>query len=176
MLVWVAARKEAKQIRHANNIKDGQITTERLEQLCASLFGATVEYRDLKPEYSGLVVKDEYDTPKIYIAKSDSPQRQRFTLAHELGHLVDRLRFADDHEFSFVEKRSWHGQYDFNEFFADEFAGALLMPEDELRRLHAETDENWYAMALHFNVTVQAVMKRWRRIERTKDDPALAEI
>ena len=47
--------------------------------------------------------------------------------------------------------------------FLDEFAGALLMPEDEVHRLH---DEGFspVRMMLHFGVSAPAVRKRLERL------------
>ncbi|WP_422650798.1 ImmA/IrrE family metallo-endopeptidase [Cupriavidus sp. H18C1] len=58
--------------------------------------------------------------PVIVINKNHNGERQRFTLAHELGHLV--LRFT---EMSDAEQ----------EKAADRFAGALLMPKEMMTRL-----------------------------------------
>ena len=58
--------------------------------------------------------------------------------------------------------------YDLHEFYADEFAGALLMPEAEILRLQ---EEHWTIprMAAHFNVTAAAVLKRLERLEKNPD-------
>lgn len=51
------------------------------------------------------------------------------------------------------------------EFYADEFADALLMPEAEILR---RQQEHWTVprMAAHFNVTVGVVAKRLERLEK----------
>lgn len=60
------------------------------------------------------------DVPVIVVNKNHNGERQRFTLAHELAHLV--LRFV---ELSGTEQ----------ERAADRFAGAFLMPKDMMARL-----------------------------------------
>jgi hypothetical protein len=60
----------------------------------------------------------------IFLRAGASAPRRRFTLAHELGHLV----LADPHR-DFTAYRLW-SQPDREERFCDEFAASLLMPRD----------------------------------------------
>ena len=60
------------------------------------------------------------DVPVIVVNKTHSGERQRFTLAHELAHLVLRLNGLSDAE---------------QEKAADRFAGAFLMAQDMVLRL-----------------------------------------
>lgn len=73
----------------------------------------------------------QYDSEKreIYINTTESPQRQRFTIAHELGHCVlnhdgisDRL--IDSSDYSFTDS--------IRERAANRFATLLLMPKELL--------------------------------------------
>ncbi len=65
------------------------------------------------------------DIPMVGINNNRPIARQRFTAAHELCH---HLRDADKHFACAL------GSRDENEYFADKFAAALLMPIDELYR------------------------------------------
>ncbi|MHC9941634.1 ImmA/IrrE family metallo-endopeptidase [Corynebacterium diphtheriae] len=66
---------------------------------------------------------------------SNEPEvRQRFTLAHEIGHLVEREHLGKDVEYSFIDYRN-NGKCDLHEFYADEFAGSLLMPAREFSKI-----------------------------------------
>jgi len=49
------------------------------------------------------------------------------------------------------------------EFYADEFAGELLMPEDEFRDIHNQGGDAFAAR--HFGVTPSAAAKRNQRLE-----------
>jgi IrrE N-terminal-like domain len=60
----------------------------------------------------------------IFLRAGASAPRRRFTLAHELGHLV----LADPHR-DFTAHRMW-SRPDREERFCDEFAASLLMPRD----------------------------------------------
>lgn len=159
MLVYQRARAEAESIRALNEV--GKYGLNELIQI-ASQLDATVTVAPLKEGLSGFVIKESQNPPRIYINSTDSPLRQRFTLAHEIGHLVDRGIVAQDPDYSFVDERG--GNYDLHEFFADEFAGALLMPKEEINMKLAD-GKNIYAMADDFGVSVSAVQKRLHRLE-----------
>lgn len=79
-----------------------------------------------KHGWSG-AVKSDGDTAHIWINAAEHPTRQRFTLAHELGHLLlhptGQMEFRD---FNFRGPK---------ETEANKFAAALLMPLDMLEPL-----------------------------------------
>ncbi|MHC9618419.1 ImmA/IrrE family metallo-endopeptidase [Corynebacterium diphtheriae] len=88
----------------------------------------------LDPTISGVVVKEDEQNPKIYINSNEPEVRQRFTLAHEIGHLVEREHLGKDVEYSFIDYRN-NGKCELHEFYADEFAGSLLMPAREFSKI-----------------------------------------
>lgn len=92
----------------------------------------------------------------------------RFTLAHELGHYVERVDVSDDNDFSFVEKRE-PGQYDLHEFYADEFAGALLMPEQPFMTMLDE-GKSLIEIAARFGVSLDAARKRRERLRTNQPE------
>lgn len=159
VMAWQAARHNADLI--LKNFTDGTRPVD-LEAI-ADRLGIDVAYRDLKPGMSGFIFKDADERASIYIDRNDVPGRQRFTLAHELGHYVERRVEARDDSFSFTDTRAT--KYDLHEFYADEFAGALLMPEDELRELQ-RAGYGLSAIAKHFGVTTAAVAKRLERLRK----------
>ena len=92
-------------------------------------FGADVALLELAGGFDGLAVAS--DTAHLIIAATTHvPARQRFTLAHELGHLL----LGDDHgvhlDKDIFEKAQ---QRDLTEARANAFAAAFLMPEELLR-------------------------------------------
>lgn len=132
----------------------------------ASTLGARVDFRPLDSSVSGVVVKHDDGQPVIYINELEPEVRQRFTLAHEIGHLVERQYLGRDEEYSFIDYRdSTH--YDLHEFYADEFAGALLMPTREFERMLKDKGE--FATAVHFGVSQPAVKKRAERLKKNPD-------
>lgn len=51
--------------------------------------GINVEIVPLDPETAGFILKEAFEAnPTIYLNARDGVQRQRFTLAHELGHFM----------------------------------------------------------------------------------------
>lgn len=93
--------------------------------------------------------------------------RQRFTIAHELGHAIlhDAEGLHLDQAFKFRDSRSSLA-IDRDEIDANAFAAELLMPEDEVRRAVATEDldvndeESISRLARHFGVSPQALTYR----------------
>jgi Zn-dependent peptidase ImmA (M78 family) len=98
----------------------------------------------------------------IYVDFGENSARQRFTIAHELGHFVERSN-QGQRDFAFIDERGT--KYDLHEFYADEFAGDLLMPADEISNLRIRGFSN-VEMAAHFGVSIPALNKRLDRLQR----------
>lgn len=165
MLVYERARREADQLLEAH--WDGTFPVA-LGSITRSLNG-DVTIEQLATGLSGFIVKSENDdVAHIVLNRDEVAERQRFTWAHELGHLVERRSVAGDEDFSFVDTRA-PSTYDLHEFFADEFAGALLMPRAELKRVQ---EQGWslLRMADHFGVSVPALRKRLARLAKQPDE------
>lgn len=99
---------------------------------------------DLGEDVSGVLVIDN-DNFKIGYNSTESLVRQRFTLAHELGHFVlhkkDKKKevFVDNVTYMFRKSNSRSKDYKV-EMEANQFAAALLMPqsliEEEINNLN----------------------------------------
>lgn len=124
--------------------------------------GIRVEYTFLRDGVSGMIEARRNQPPVIYVDKTEVPARQRFTIAHELGHFVERSNQGSD-DFAFIDERGT--KYDLHEFYADEFAANLLMPSDEIRYLQTQGRTS-IQMAAHFGVSAPAVNKRIDRLNR----------
>lgn len=109
---------------------------------------------------SGMLRVEPGDRPVIYVDSRDGEQRQRFTIAHELGHYFERKQRGED-DFNFIDRRG--GDYDVHELYADEFAANLLMPEREVRSMHSQ-GVSAGRMAHEMNVSLQAMQIRLRRL------------
>lgn len=159
MLAWQSARQQAANILRAGRVGPGLSDLYDI----AAQWEATVSVTRLDEGISGFIIKDADEPPRIYINSEENAQRQRFTLAHEIGHLIDRDQIANDLEYSFMDYRS-NKNYDLHEFFADEFAGALLMPEPDV--LDCVEAEGKYVAARHFDVSIPALDRRLMRLEK----------
>ncbi|MDO8308937.1 MAG: ImmA/IrrE family metallo-endopeptidase [Actinomycetota bacterium] len=105
-----------------------------VEQL-VQLEGAQLVRENLDRSISGMLIREE-SVVLLAVNSGNHPRRQRFTIAHELGHLllhpgrqhtVDstvRVNFRDD-----VSSRAT----DSEEIEANAFAAALLMPAVQVR-------------------------------------------
>lgn len=110
--------------------------------------------------YAALVKKQGQD-PVIVLNESDAPNRQRFSAGHELGHYMRR----SDDEYSYVDHRdmlSAEGKSP-DELYANSFAAALLMPEDEVKR-RFRRDPNEVRLALAFDVSREAMHYRLQNL------------
>jgi len=85
------------------------------------------------------------------------PNRQRFTIAHEIGHFVLHKPSERIIDITFARRA---GGRDRIENEADEFAAKLLMPEATVRSLIASGLSSLEALANHFRVSLMAVKYR----------------
>lgn len=122
-----------------------------------------IERTYLQDGVSGMIRAHPDAATTIYVQITDSPARQRFTIAHELGHYVERVN--EGHlDFAFIDKRGM--KYDLHEFYADEFAGNLLMPRERLEMLQQQNMTN-LGIAKFFGVSPTALNKRLERLRKT---------
>jgi Zn-dependent peptidase ImmA (M78 family) len=87
---------------------------------------------------------------KVYINKEESLQRQLFTVAHELGHIV--LHGSNE---DYVDYRDYSSNP--KETEANSFAGMLLMPESIFRYVWKEKQGDVMALSRFFGVSASAI-------------------
>jgi len=167
MLVWESAREAARALQEEIG---GAVGYELDPFDLAAMLGMKVSVERLKPQYSGFISQESGGRPEVLIQQTESYVRQRFTLAHEIGHYIERATLADDDDFSFSDLRSAE-RYDLHEFYADEFAGELLMPLEPFVS-EWETNPAYEHLAARFGVSEPAVAKRISRLRKTGDLPA----
>lgn len=141
----------------------------------ATMLDIRIEHGDLEDEVSGLLIIEGNQT--IIGINAEHPEvRQRFTIAHEIGHFIlqhhthaDLLVDADD--FLAVYRRDNPRSRDNKrERDANTFAGALLMPKDVLdrelgsRSLGLFDDDDWKKLADRFKVSTQALLIRLTKL------------
>jgi Zn-dependent peptidase ImmA (M78 family) len=128
--------------------------------------GLRVLDAELDEKTLGALVKNPQQDPIILLNRHDGDNRKRFTCAHELGHFVRRSEEED--EYTTVDLRnplSAAGQ-DSEEIYANEFAAALLMPEDEVRSF-VEAGMDDLEMAIRFKVSREAMQHRLDNLNLT---------
>jgi Zn-dependent peptidase ImmA (M78 family) len=119
----------------------------------AKKMGLTIKPYDLGENVSGVLVVEQ-NSGIIGINPSDPQVRQRFTIAHELGHYeLHRNKedfFIDKQKILFRDANSSSGEIK-NEREANAFAAAILMPENLLRK---EINKK------HINVSEEEAVKK----------------
>lgn len=160
MLVKDKARNDAARVLRDTWLVAPPVDPERI---AAHFPNMRITRLPLESGISGML-QVEGDFAEIFVNSADSPERQRFTIAHEIGHYFERTsRGVID--FNVIDYRSTKAEnYDLHEFYADEFAGHLLMPETELRRVLAE-GMPLPLIAAHFQVSLPAARQRMKRME-----------
>lgn len=90
-------------------------------------------------DISGLVARNDGKVT-IHVSPSDATVRQRFTIAHELGHFaLGHLR--DEPHFRDTSREFMTGNSDPLEIDANRFAAQLLMPGDAVRERVRQMDK-----------------------------------
>lgn len=89
----------------------------------------------------------------IAICQDDTPARQRFTLLHEVRHIVDHPHRSR------LYRSDWEA-----ERAADYFAACALMPKPALKRMYCNVTQRIEALAAYFGVSQAALRYRLEQI------------
>jgi Zn-dependent peptidase ImmA (M78 family) len=126
----------------------------------AQRLGVKVYTAGLDNGVAGMFRKRSGLDPEIFVNGSDSLNRQRFTVAHELGHYVKHMADGEENWEHVDYRGALAGQgTDSDEIFANQFAASLLMPKDEVIRLRKE-GYGPTALAAEFGVSAEAMNYR----------------
>lgn len=130
--------------------------------------GASIVYQRFNKEVSGLLLRTGNDAI-IAVEKSQAATRKRFTIAHELGHLLlhqgRELRVDTKFRVNLRSPDSSTAE-DVEEIEANAFAAALLMPESFLRvdlsdfELDIDDADQVQELAKRYEVSAQAMTLR----------------
>ncbi len=93
----------------------------------------------------------------VYQDICDGEPRGRFTVAHELGHILLAHQITVNRELASASMKT----YENSEWQANTFASEFLMPETEMRLQNLRTAR---AVAAHFKVSIQAAEIRVKNI------------
>jgi Zn-dependent peptidase ImmA (M78 family) len=132
-----------------------------------------VLYEEFEDNISGLLVVKN-GKHAIGVNKNHHPNRQRFTIAHEIGHFVLHHKFSDDPKNDLHIDKKWAyfraaepGQkVDDKERQANQFAAELLMPEALLKQsikklaVNLSDDTDIFRLASSLQVSEQALAIR----------------
>ncbi len=161
----------AQQILESQNIRSFPVPVDRI----AKTLGAQLRFSPLDEELSGMIyIKD--DIPIIGVNALHHPNRQRFTIAHEIGHLeLHRHIIADtvhvDKQFPVLMRDATSATgTEKIEIQANQFAAELLIPRNLLEQalvgktFDIDDDGPLDALAKKFRVSKQALEYRIRNL------------
>jgi Zn-dependent peptidase ImmA (M78 family) len=166
-----AAREQARALVEKLGLKAPPVPVEKL----AKALGVRVEYNPFDDELSGMAFLRD-GKPVIGVNANHHPNRQRFTIAHELGHILlhrSRLDAAVlvDKNKNFIPRDAISAEgTDPVEVEANAFASELLMPVKLVRQVLSEStrdlhdDEYLIALAKRFRVSLAALQFRLEKI------------
>ena len=162
---YALARRKAEQLLREAGIVAPPVPVEQL----AERMGALVRYAAFDGQMSGLLHRSEDGNRAVIGVNSRHPTvRQRFSIAHELGHLaLHELAFQiDEHAFVSFRNSKSSSASDPHEIEANQFAAALLMPVALLRACldqlgeNPDVEESIRRLAQRFDVSTQAMTIR----------------
>lgn len=157
-------RRLSNDLLRRNHVLTAPVDVRRIAKSC----GAVIKEDDLGEGVSGILLRTKNNTPVIGVAKDQAPVRRRFTIAHELAHLllhdgkevhVDRL-----YRVNYRSDRPDDGLR-VEEKEANAFAAELLMPVQFLDKegdflFDVADDDELQALAGKYEVSVEAMS--WR--------------
>jgi len=134
-----------------------------MSNILEQVLGILVLYMDLGIGGSGASTSGNFGKA-ILINSSDAPWRRNYDLAHELFHLITWDIFSDEEIYS----KSKNAKSEVEQW-ADAFASAILLPEEELRREFFKrlvdnkiTYISLVEIAREFKVSIEALL--WRLV------------
>ena len=156
-------------------LRDHGITAPAVDvEALARALGISVNYERLANDVSGVLLL-ENDIAKVAINESHHRNRQRFTLAHEIGHVL--LHAKGDRVF--VDRRFFRNEWSSKgelreEIEANAFAASLLMPLSLIKQ-YVETgggitDIDVFRVATRFEVSEQAMTLRLVKLNYIEPD------
>ena len=160
------ARSRARQLLKKAGVVKAPVRVEDMADACGSV---EIRYRSFDGDLSGMVYRHSDGSIVIGVNSTHSVFRQRFTIAHELGHVLmhkDEDLHVDDGQVIGLRNEESSKAIQPKEIEANAFAAELLMPETFLRpRVEElppdlEWDEAVELLAREFQVSTVAMTYR----------------
>ena len=171
MIELTQIRRQVHHLLEKHDITTVPVPVERL----ARLLGARLRFSPLDEELSGMIYIKGV-TPIIGVNSHHHPNRQRFTIAHEIGHLllhrdqiIDQVHIDKRFPVLMRDSNSATGT-DLMEIEANQFAAELLMPASLLSEMlnkqgfDIDDEEPLQRLAKTFRVSRQALEFRIRNL------------
>ena len=148
------AEQQAQRLRHLLDVTEPAITNEQLR----AIPGVLIE--DIARLGVSGATRQVGDVWIILTNRDEASVRQRFTIAHEIKHILD------DKATNQLRETSPEGAEPIwlTERICDYFAACLLMPRIWIKRAWSTTTQDETALAKMFNVSVAAIRIRLQQI------------
>lgn len=146
------SRRRARQLLEFAGVKHPPVDSKAI----AEFLGFTVLPYDFPDTTSGLTFIEE-GVKAIGVNSRHALTRQRFSIAHELGHYLNGHDSYDSGGTHVESQPSYLNPQQWQEIEANEFAAELLMPTDWLKRDVAEIGADGVALARRYGVSEQAM-------------------
>ena len=147
-------------------VYDITIPITNIDDVVRTIGGTIVEKNNFDDLCDGTIIKDGTNSFRIAISPYQNDQRRVFTIAHELGHLFLHMGYRTNPSLWEAQDQRVFIRFGSSEqeYQANEFAAALLMPKDTYRRILMENAKNnrvdMSTIAQYFNVSQAAAINR----------------
>ncbi|WP_233511431.1 ImmA/IrrE family metallo-endopeptidase [Staphylococcus pseudintermedius] len=121
-----------------------------IESFNIKVFYSNMDGFDVPSSISGYSIVNKNGSPEIVINANESIARQRFTMAHEFGHIIMHWDWLDNqekgldkdkYEILFRKTLNENVNSSLKEIQANEFASELLLPHKLLKDIIGDTKE-----------------------------------
>lgn len=178
-------RKKTNDFRNENTVFNFKNILNDLENAIES-YGIKVLYSDMSTfdfpdSISGYSRINEIGTPEIVVNVNHSKGRRRFTMAHELGHIILHWgwpTFQPINEYSILYRNEYDNSNTQLENEANEFAAQLLAPIDLIEKIlpkdislysDSEINELSYKIANAFKISKPFAWKQLNKLKQIKN-------
>lgn len=155
-------RQRARELLEDLGLTDPPVRAEDVARDC----GLKVSYVRKGRGFSGQLLREQR---VIEVERDAHPHRQRFTVAHEIGHYV----LNHSPVFCVFDDVGTNDPVKANERQAQIFASELLMPEPWVRKYWTMLNKDYKALARTFFVSDEAMFRRLEAAGLLGLDPAL---
>lgn len=147
------ARQKALDVLRLTNIKTAPVNLD----LVSEKLGFKIIPFEFPDSMSALLIIEGNDRV-IGVNKSHPQVRQRFSVAHELGHFVSGHEDFNHEEVAHIDReKKYLNRFHRMEEEADEFAAELLMPESILKNDYHSYSNDIAELSKKYNVSQQAM-------------------
>ena len=126
-------------------------------------------FEHINDKLSGLIIRQNGKTI-ISVKVNEKETRQRFTVAHELGHFFLHNEYLDKGLMDGIGFLPRDGSINKIENEANDFAANLLMPKSKFYELWNDKEISLSKMAQYFNVSGSAIVTRAKFLKLASDD------